>query len=215
MDKKCTLCNETKNVSNFHRYKRSKDGYRTRCKDCRKKKYELNSEYERNRVREYYLKNKEKVKEYQKTYRQNNRDKVNARGRLYKRIRRRSDEVYLVKENVSCLIRNCLKNYGFKKNTKTYSILGIDVGEFKDYLNNNPYGFKYNDEDIDLDHIVPISSATTQEEAIKLNHYTNFQLLPKEYNRNVKMDNSFDVEHFNDWYGARAVEKVTKIRKNK
>ena len=33
-----------------------------------------------------------------------------------------------------------------------------------------------------LDHIIPISLATTEEEIIKLNHYTNFQPLWAEEN---------------------------------
>jgi len=105
----------------------------------------------------------------------------------------------LIRENVSCLIRNSLDLYNHKKNTKTQKILGISVEGFKDYLNNNPYGFRYNDKDIDLDHIVPISTAKSQEDAIALNHYTNFQLLPKEYNRNIKKDNEFNKRHFEKW----------------
>ena len=52
---------------------------------------------------------------------------------------------------------------------------------------------------MDLDHIIPVSSATTAEEVIRLNHYTNFQLLPSIYNRNIKGVNEFDREHFEDW----------------
>jgi hypothetical protein len=33
-----------------------------------------------------------------------------------------------------------------------------------------------------LDHIIPLASATTEEEIIKLNHYTNFQPLWAEEN---------------------------------
>jgi hypothetical protein len=40
----------------------------------------------------------------------------------------------------------------------------------------------------DLDHIIPISSATTEEQVIELNHYTNFQPLCSHINRNVKKD---------------------------
>ena len=35
----------------------------------------------------------------------------------------------------------------------------------------------------ELDHIIPISSATTEEEVYKLNHYTNFQPLWMSENR--------------------------------
>lgn len=91
------------------------------------------------------------------------------------------------------------KNKGFSKNTKTYKILGCDWQTFKNHLENNPYGFKITNSDMDLDHIVPISKSKTEEQLIKLNHYTNFQLLPKFYNRWVKIDNDYNKEEFEKW----------------
>lgn len=38
----------------------------------------------------------------------------------------------------------------------------------------------------DLDHIIPISSAKTEDDLIKLNHYTNFQPLCSKINREIK-----------------------------
>lgn len=38
----------------------------------------------------------------------------------------------------------------------------------------------------DLDHIVPISSASSQDDIIKLNHFTNFQPLCSKVNRDIK-----------------------------
>jgi hypothetical protein len=38
----------------------------------------------------------------------------------------------------------------------------------------------------DLDHIIPLSSAKTEEEILKLNHYTNFQPLCSYTNRYIK-----------------------------
>jgi hypothetical protein len=40
----------------------------------------------------------------------------------------------------------------------------------------------------DIDHIIPVSSATSEEEVIKLNHYTNLQPLCSKINRNIKKD---------------------------
>lgn len=37
-------------------------------------------------------------------------------------------------------------------------------------------------------HIIPISSATNEEELIKLNHYTNLQPLCSKVNRDIKKD---------------------------
>jgi HNH endonuclease len=41
----------------------------------------------------------------------------------------------------------------------------------------------------DIDHIIPISSAKTEEEIYKLNHFTNLQPLCSKYNRDLKSNN--------------------------
>lgn len=51
--------------------------------------------------------------------------------------------------------------------------------------------YKYNGElyyGWDLDHIIPSSSAITENDILKLNHYTNFQPLDSFINRFVKKD---------------------------
>ena len=85
------------------------------------------------------------------------------------------------------------------KNNSTKNILGCSWEEFRKHLEDNPYGFKVGQVGIDLDHIVPISSAKTEEDIFKLNHYTNFQLLPRDYNRWIKSCDLFDKNHFEDW----------------
>ena len=55
------------------------------------------------------------------------------------------------------------------------------------------------DTDLDTDHITPISSARTEDEVYKLNHYTNLQLLPKYYNQKIKRAKLFDRNHFERW----------------
>ena len=40
----------------------------------------------------------------------------------------------------------------------------------------------------DIDHIIPVSKATTEDDVIKLNHHTNLQPLCSYINRVVKKD---------------------------
>jgi hypothetical protein len=79
------------------------------------------------------------------------------------------------------------------------NILGCGWQEFKEFLEDNPYNFKISCEDLDLDHVIPISIATDEESFYKLSHYTNFQLLPKTYNQHIKRAKPFDRNHFEKW----------------
>jgi hypothetical protein len=96
------------------------------------------------------------------------------------------------------LIKNSINRKKFTIKSKTYKILGCSYCELKIYLeskfepwmNWDNYG-KYNGElnyGWDIDHIVPLSSAKTEEEIIKLNHYTNLQPLCGYINRVIKRD---------------------------
>jgi hypothetical protein len=84
------------------------------------------------------------------------------------------------------------------KQNKTSDILGCTFEEFKLYLeskfedwmtweNRGLYNGEFN-YGWDIDHIIPTSSAKTEEEIIKLNHYTNLQPLCSKINRYIKRD---------------------------
>ena len=87
-----------------------------------------------------------------------------------------------------------------KFNSDLEQIVGLSALELKNYLNNNQYGFKISDDYIDIDHIVPLNDIKTIEQVENLNNYTNLQLLPREYNRNIKGTNKWDKNHFLKWY---------------
>ena len=94
----------------------------------------------------------------------------------------------------------CFKKNKYKKNSKTHNIIGCDYDFFVNYLLKtfkNNYGYEYNnDENVQIDHIIPLSTANSVEEVIKLNHYTNLQLLKEEDNR--KKSNKLDWRISND-----------------
>lgn len=70
--KKCNTCGKEKQISEYHRNPKTRDGYYTSCKDCC-------AEYQR----EYRRKNKDKIRIDKKRYREENREKVLARKRKY------------------------------------------------------------------------------------------------------------------------------------
>lgn len=72
----------------------------------------------------------------------------------------------------------------FRKDAKTEQILGCTIEEFRSYIESKFKEGMFFDNygEWHLDHITPIAIATTKEEIIKLNHYTNFQPLWAEEN---------------------------------
>lgn len=82
---------------------------------------------------------------------------------------------------------------------KVSKIVGCNFEDFKFHLEDNPYNFKLSDDNIDLDHIVPLINCVSIEDVYKLNKFNNFQLLPSYYNRHIKRCNEFDRKHFEKW----------------
>ena len=94
------------------------------------------------------------------------------------------------------MIRKSIKSNGYTKKSKTYDILGCSYEDFKEYIeslwepwmNWDNHGLYNGSEGYgwDIDHRVPISSAITEEELLKLNYFTNLQPLCSKVNRDIK-----------------------------
>jgi hypothetical protein len=203
MEKICKECNLEKGIELFVKE-------RNLCKECMKvykKSYHLkNRENISSLKRKYYISNKENILdkrkenysnnkqqklEYQKEYASLNKEKISAYKMEYQRNRRKTDPVYKLKYVVGRMIRNSLKCKGLSKNKKSMDILGCSIEFFKTYIEEmfidnmswHNYGTYW-----DIDHIIPLSTAVTEEQVLKLNHYTNLQPLDSNVNRNIKRD---------------------------
>ena len=196
--KKCKICGEYKNINDFYVNRTTKDGYFTHCKICDKeKRNQYYIEYRKNNVdkkkeynKKYSINNKEKLKEYRN---KNNRTEY---FRNYMNYRYKTDIIYKLSKVIRHLVYSSMKRQGYTKNSKTYELLGCTCKEFKEYLESKfetwmtweNYG-KYNGElnhGWDIDHIIPFNSAKSEEELIKLNHYSNLQPLCSYTNRHIK-----------------------------
>lgn len=136
------------------------DGVRNTCKKC---KAIINSKYKRE-----------------------NKVSINKR----KKERYHTDEMYNLQNNIR---KTLLKD---KRSKKTEEILCCSFEFFKTYIESKfePW-MNWNNRGLydgtpnygwDLDHIIPVSTARTVEDIIKLNHYTNFQPLCSKINRYEK-----------------------------
>ena len=147
----------------------------------------------------YYEKNKGRIADYSKLYYKNNKQYIAKRALAYITALLKSDALFKLSTRIRNAISKAIKSKGFTKNKKTIEMLGCSFEEFKTYLeskfetwmNWSNYG-KYNGElnfGFDIDHIIPLCVAKTEEEIIKLNHYTNLQPLCSKVNRDIKKGN--------------------------
>lgn len=135
-----------------------------------------------------------------------NKDYYKKRVKVYRKNKYNNDPFFRLKTNLRNLIKKSIKNNGYSKDTKTEKILGCSYEEFILYLNDNEYGFKYEEGIYDIDHIIPLSNANNKEELIELNHYTNLQLLPSEYNRHIKRDGKWNKIDFENWLSKNPIK---------
>lgn len=160
--------------------------------------------------KEYKNLNKEKIKIQRKNYEELNKEKRSQEKREYHRThknernenhkkRLKTDSFYRLKCKYKQNLYHILKSKGLHKNNNTIEILGCSYEQFKLHLeskfepwmnwqNKGLYNGKLN-YGWDIDHIIPISSAKTEEELLKLCHFSNLQPLCSYINRRVKRDN--------------------------
>lgn len=147
--KVCSKCKVEKTFDKFRIRKDRKSGYRSSCKECDYK-------YERLNRKDYF--------------------------KVYQKQKRAEDDLFRLKWNIRTSIsqsftRAC--NGKYKKSKTSENILGCSLEFFVNFISSqfkNGMSLQRLSE-IHLDHIIPISSAKTEEEIIRLNHYTNFQPL--------------------------------------
>jgi len=145
--------------------------------------------------KKYREKNKDRISEIKKKYYETNKEKRREYFREYKKKRKENDKLYFLTEKYRNILYKAIK-YKTSKNGSSESILGCSFEEFKEHLeskfelwmNWGNYGL-YNGElnnGWDIDHIIPLIKAMTEEELLKLNHYTNLQPLCSKVNRDIK-----------------------------
>lgn len=94
--KHCSICGQEKPLSEFHKRKRSLDGYHYNCKECRvletRARYLKHKEKINAQNHEYYMRHQEETKARAREYHKENRDERNRqsaiRNRKYQPVRR-------------------------------------------------------------------------------------------------------------------------------
>lgn len=216
--KLCRHCKENKYIDEFGLCKNYKDGRNAICKKCnvsKSKKYRETEKYKlykseyykieriSKRQKEYmsqYIKdNKDKLKSQKEEWRKNNKDKIKVQKSQWHKLQKGNNILYNLSQLISASYRKAFKRSGFSKKSKTIEILGCSFEELKLHLESKfepwmNWGNRglYNGElnyGWDIDHVIPLSSANTELDIIKLNHYTNLQPLCSKINRDIKKGN--------------------------
>lgn len=177
--KKCTKCKIEKDFTNFSKNNNSKDKLCNKCKLCAKEYSIYYREKNKEHLKEYSKKWRKENKEYSKKWCQENKEVRTKYIREYNLKRKNNDGLFKLSSNIRTLIYSKFIQNNYTKKSKTYNVLGCSFNEFKIYLQKQfTEGMNFeNYGEWHLDHIYPVSLAKTEEEVIKLNHYTNFQPL--------------------------------------
>lgn len=209
----CKKCESIRSVEYKKRTKKeSSEEQKEKDRIRKRNKYsETNGEYKK----QYYAENKDKIFEYQKYYNSKNKEKRSEQRKNYyqenkdkvKLIKKKwtdeqmsnKDSLHYLKYKTRNIISQSFKRKGINKKSKTEDILGCSYQEFKIYLESKFESWmNWNNKGLyngtsnygwDIDHIIPLSNANTEEEIIKLCHYTNLQPLCSYYNRHIKSNN--------------------------
>jgi len=156
---------------------------------------ENNKDKRKEIIKRYYENNKESVKLSRDKYRSKNKDKIISQRKLYnqknkpkileyQKFKRNYDILFKLKQNMRSRLNIFLKSRKLNKKNPTFNIIGCTPEFLKEYLEKlfiQDMCWENRDK-WHIDHIVPLSSANTEEEIYKLCHYTNLQPLWAEDN---------------------------------
>jgi hypothetical protein len=215
LHKMCTKCNIRKPFDEYSFKEKEKINLNSVCKTCtleytRKRYYtetskqyrEKTKEASREYLKEYNIINNEKLIAQKKEYYINNKKAINGFKKEWVKKRRQDNPLFKLSSNIRHSILEAIKRNNTVKVKSTNIILGCTMEEFKihiesqflnwmswdNYGNVCGTGLQYNCS-WDLDHIIPVSYAKTEEEVYLLNHWSNFQPLCSRFNRWEKSAN--------------------------
>jgi hypothetical protein len=209
-EKRCNNCKKLKETKYFNKHSGRKDGYNDICKICKREK-----------DKEYYKKNSKKLKEYQKKYRENNKEKIKQDlkkyyiknkkkireyQKKYKPIRRKRDNKRYQEDicfRLRCIVSTSIRSHLKKDSEHKWFYLPYTSRQLKEHLENqfedwmswDNYGIiNKNKKTWQIDHIIPHSKLSYD----SLEH-PNFQkcwalenLRPLEAFKNIKKSNKIE-----------------------
>jgi predicted transcriptional regulator len=129
--------------------------------------------------RAWYQANREKHNAQRKAWAKANPEKVRRYHKISRQNRMDTNPLCRLSQNIRTLVAQSFRNKGFRKESKTAEILGCSFEFFKAYIEQRfmPGMSWENRSEWHLDHVVPVASAKTEAQILRLNHYSNFRPL--------------------------------------
>lgn len=182
------LKNREKNIkrvkNRYEKTKESKAEYDKRYREQNKLKIaeykkqwaNENAEQIAKRMRIYRQENAEKLSAEKSKYAKDNRPKINAKKSVYEKQRRATDSLFRLTKNT----RKMVSRYMFDgKCKRTQEIIGCSYEDLKAHIEKQfTDGMTWENYGADgwhIDHIKPLAMASSEEEIIASNHYSNLQ----------------------------------------
>lgn len=207
--KECPNCKEYTN--GFSKNASRPDGLNRVCKSCKaiddKKYRDKYPEREKEKSRAYYKKHRDSIKRRVKQYAKDNEEAIKIKKKeyfqknkekwnQYMKDRAAMDPVFKLKVQMRKVLLKALN--GTSRSKRTEEIIGCTYEQLRNHIesqfeswmtweNKGLYNGTFN-YGWDIDHIIPLCSAKSQEEILSLNHYTNLRPLCSHVNRNIKRD---------------------------
>jgi len=122
---------------------------------------------------------KKHAKKYYKQYIKNpeKRRKTLDTANIYRNNKRKTDVIFSLITRIRSRLLYAFRAKGYKKQTKTHETLGCTWAELKLHIERQflPGMTWENRAKWHIDHIIPLATAKTEEDVVKLNHHTNLR----------------------------------------
>jgi len=185
--KSCIKAYKEANKEEIAEYQKAyREASKEKIAEQRKTYREANKEKIAEQRKAHYKANKEKIAEKCKAYQEANKERIKA----YERYRYNNDPLVKLKRIYRVSVRQAFASIGKKKNCNSIKVLGLETWqELEEYLSDQFYDHPITGEKMtfdnhgkgencwQIDHIVPLLTAETEEDVIRLSHYTNLQPL--------------------------------------
>ena len=181
--KTCTKCQEQKELNCFGKRTRSVDGLNYWCKPCMsnndKKWRENNPDKIKAKNQTWISANPERRKANQAKYYQKN--KIRLRPIVQAGYNRRmKDPLYKTKTRYRNRVAQMYHFGEFKKTSRSIDMVGCTWDQLQAHLISTAlsrYGIWCAFDSYEIDHMIPLMIVKSHEDLVRLNHFTNLQLL--------------------------------------